>query len=240
MLYKLTSTDKGQTTLIDCATGTVAFRISTPRPARARASTLDSLKRTMSRNCSQETVPRTDRPTTLVEDKDGAIVAEIDWAPGNYATLIRIGEEVLRGVAELFDCAFFKLYNDETQLPMRTENTWCITPTSLTLVDDDGEVIGKFHAKCVVVNGQPLRSRRGGYDYFELDGIPQDEVLEIILCLLFVRPLYERVHRSSRSKRTRLVAGLRRRAIHSFAGLRKSLATSRCEGTNARIIRRWG
>ncbi|KAI0929084.1 hypothetical protein AcV5_006447 [Taiwanofungus camphoratus] len=223
MLFKFTSPDIRQTTLVDCATGGAAYRTTTPHVQRLRSSSRATMK---SFSKSQVNLVLDDQRTTFVEDKDGNVVAEITWE-GNYASVIKIQDQVLQGTAELFDAAFIKILPDETLLPTRLEYVWRTTPDSLTLLDDDGEVIGELHPNCILGKDQlvPAKSPGAGHDYFQLDNVPSDEVLEIIVCYLLLSTLRERMYFITKhvyGQRRDPLAKLRRHATRSIAHLRQS------------------
>ena len=125
MLLRLTSPDIHDLSLVDCATGDVLYRTSTPvaGPSRSRASSTSSLgwstrsywsssSRSQERlSRAQEKLPEGAHPAsraTAILDPDGEAVGEIMWNGRNVCG-IRIGEEVLGGTTELFDAEFVRL-----------------------------------------------------------------------------------------------------------------------------------
>ena len=109
MLFKLTSFDIQNTSIINCLTGEVIYEVSTPRPcSRSRSRSTASLRSFASfGSCSQEKLAPEPKITSIV-DEDGKVVANITWED-RHASVIRIGEETLAGTAELFDAAFVKV-----------------------------------------------------------------------------------------------------------------------------------
>lgn len=234
MLLKVTSADIHNTALLDCATGEVLYRTTTstvppglPGPSRSRTSLASTFSRASS-NRSYEKLPAYEQNTTAVLDCDGDTVAEIVWE-GHNATIIRIQHEELRGTTELFDAAFARVLPDETILPTRMEYTWRITAEGLTLLDDDDEVVGRLYSDCSFIKGRPVPALQPGKgsDYIELENLPSDELLEVIVTYLLVTPLRERLYSISRyvygPQRRRSLATLRLRASRSFATLRDGL-----------------
>ncbi|KAI0665302.1 hypothetical protein C8Q70DRAFT_44618 [Cubamyces menziesii] len=226
MLLKLTSSDIRDTALVDCATGDVVYRTSTPTPAllRSRAGSISSWA---SPSRSQEKLPQCDESTTAVLDKEGQTVAEIVWE-GRHASVIRIQEEVLRGTTELFDAAFVKIFPDETFLPTRMEYTWRITPETLTLLDDDDAVVGRLYADCSLEKGRAVPALRphSGLDYLELSQIPSDDMLEVVVSYLLVSTLRDRLYSVTKyvySRRKRPLANIRLHATQSLTNLRDSI-----------------
>ena len=110
MLYKLTATDVQNTTVIDCSSGAVAFRISTTTPGnRSRSLSAASFYSfASSSSLSRENVSVSSQKMTMLRDADDISVAEIVWEE-NTASHIRIGQETLAGTSELFDAAFIKV-----------------------------------------------------------------------------------------------------------------------------------
>ncbi|KAI0780456.1 hypothetical protein BD413DRAFT_607758 [Trametes elegans] len=239
MLLKITSSDVRDTALVDCATGEVVYRTaSTSAPAlpglsRSRSSSTTSWAASSSR--AREKSPACpERCTTAVHDREGRAVAEIVWE-GRHAALIGIEDEVLQGTTELFDAAFVRVLPDETFLPTRMEYTWRITPETLTLLDDDGAVVGRLYADCAFVKGRPVPALqpRTGLDYFELDKLPSDEMIEIIVSYLLVSTLRERLYSVTTfvyGRRKRPLADFRQHATRSFANLRDSLRRTMSPG----------
>ncbi|KAI0362635.1 hypothetical protein OH77DRAFT_71553 [Trametes cingulata] len=225
MLFKLTSSNVRDTALVDCATGEAVYRTSTSAPARPRPRA-SSTSSWASSSGSQEKLPLCDQCTTAVLDREGQTVAEIVWE-GRHASVIRIQEDVLKGTAELFDAAFVRVLPDETFLPTRLEYTWRITPETLTLLDDDDGVIGRLYADCAFINGRPVPSLQAhtGLDYLELNELPDDELLEVVVSYLLVSTLRDRLYSVTTyvyGQRKRPLATLRSRATRSFANLRES------------------
>lgn len=107
-LYKLTSANVRETTLVDCATGEVAYRTCTPSASGSSRSRASSIASWTGTSRSQEKLPQRNEPTTAILDHEGRIVAEIIWE-GTHASEIRIQEEVLKGTSELFDAAFVRV-----------------------------------------------------------------------------------------------------------------------------------
>ncbi|RPD66602.1 hypothetical protein L226DRAFT_203377 [Lentinus tigrinus ALCF2SS1-7] len=230
MLFKLTSTDIRDTALVDCATDEILYRTSTcvAGPSRSPASSTSSLGRSWARaNRSYEKLPACESCTTAVLDRDGETAAEIVWN-GRNASVIRIEDDVLQGATELFDAAFVRVLPDETFLPTRMEYTWRIAPETLTLLDDDGAVIGRLHTDCSFAKGRPVPAMQPGKgnDYLEFEKLPSDELLEVIVTYLLVTTLRERLYSVTKyvyGQRKRPLANLRLHASRSFANLRDSL-----------------
>lgn len=109
MLFKFTSSDIQNTSIIDCATGAVIYEVSTPRSCtRSRSRSTASLKSFASfGSYSQEKLAPEPKITSIL-DEEGKVVANITWED-RHASVIRIGEETLAGTAELFDAAFVKV-----------------------------------------------------------------------------------------------------------------------------------
>ncbi|EIW60315.1 uncharacterized protein TRAVEDRAFT_119142 [Trametes versicolor FP-101664 SS1] len=228
-LYKLTSLDIRDTALVDCATGETLYRTSTPVASpRSRASSITSWA---SSSRSQEKLPLRDQCTTAVLDREGQIVAEIVWE-GTHTPEIRIGDEVLKGTGELFDAAFVRVLPDETFLPTRMEYTWRITPETLTLLDDDGAVVGRLYADCAFSKGRPVPALRPhtGLDYLELHTLMSEDLLEVIVSYLLVTTLRERLFSVTKyvygGQRKRPLSTLRSHATRSFVSLRDSIRHS--------------
>ncbi|THG99461.1 hypothetical protein EW026_g2883 [Hermanssonia centrifuga] len=183
MLFKFTSADLHNATIIDCSTGAVVYRISTAVPGgRSRSLSASSLYSfASSSSSSRERLSSGSQKVTTLSSREGLGLAEITWEE-NRASLIRIGEEVLAGSAEIFDAAFIKVLPEETLIPTRMEYVWRTTPDSLTLLDDDGEVIGKLHADCISLEDElfPASKTGAGHSYLELGMIPPTEVLELL------------------------------------------------------------
>lgn len=109
MLFKFTSSDIQNTSIVDCSTGDVIFEVTTPRAcSRSRSRSTASLKSFASfGSYSQEKLAPEPKITSII-DEDGKVVANITWEE-RHASVIRIGEESLAGTAELFDAAFVKV-----------------------------------------------------------------------------------------------------------------------------------
>ncbi|KAI1783992.1 hypothetical protein LXA43DRAFT_289221 [Ganoderma leucocontextum] len=238
MLLKVTSADIHNTALLDCDTGEILYRTTTSLPpglsgpSRSRTSLASTFSRASS-NRSYEKLPACEQNTTAVLDCDGDTVAEIVWE-GHNATIIRIQDEELRGTTELFDAAFARVLfgpgsPDETILPTRMEYTWRITAESLTLLDDDDEVVGRLYSDCSFIKERPVSALQPGKgsDYIELENLPSDELLEVIVTYLLVTTLRERLYSISRyvygPQHKRPLATLCLHASRSFASLRDSL-----------------
>ena len=111
MLFKLTSTDVQNTTIIDCSSGAVAFRISTSTPSGSRSRSLSAASFysfASSGSLSRESLSVLSSKMTVLKDVDDVSLAEIVWEQ-NTASHIRIGDEALAGTSELFDTAFIKV-----------------------------------------------------------------------------------------------------------------------------------
>ncbi|EMD38091.1 hypothetical protein CERSUDRAFT_113226 [Gelatoporia subvermispora B] len=224
MLLRFSTSDVCNATLTEATTGEVAYRISTTRP---RSSSRTSFMSISSRSQDGQSPPPTDRRTTVVKDSDGEVVAEIVWE-ANCASRIRIRDEEMRGTSELFDAAFVKVLPDETLIPTRMEYVWRLTPDSVTLLDDDGEVIGELHANCWMVKGQlvPARLPSAGYGFLSLDDRPPAETLELIVCYLLLSTLRARMYLITRyvyGQGSDRLSKLRRRATRSFVHLRETM-----------------
>ncbi|KAH9928517.1 uncharacterized protein BXZ73DRAFT_90577 [Epithele typhae] len=136
MLLRLTSPDIRDTSLVDCTTGEVLYRTSTPvaGPSRSRAGSITA----PGRASTSRRAPSKNSQNATPSVHDGAarrrreVAAEIVW-DGRVASVIKIGDEVLRGTTELFDAAFVRVMPDETFLPTRMEYTWKIRPESLAV-----------------------------------------------------------------------------------------------------------
>ena len=110
MLFRLNSTDVQNTTVVDCSSGAVAFRISTSTPcSRSRSLSAASFySSTSSSSSSRENISADSHKMTVLKDGDDYTLAEIIWEE-NTATHIRIDDENLSGASELFDAAFVKV-----------------------------------------------------------------------------------------------------------------------------------
>jgi hypothetical protein len=110
MLFKFTSSDVQNTTVIDCASGDVAFRLQTSTPGtRSRSLSASSFYSFASSSTLwRDNLPSPCQKTTWLKDADGDSLAEIVWEE-NTSSLIRIGEETLAGTAEIFDPYFAKV-----------------------------------------------------------------------------------------------------------------------------------
>ncbi|OSD08383.1 hypothetical protein PYCCODRAFT_1429453 [Trametes coccinea BRFM310] len=235
MLLKLSSSDIRDTALVDCATDEVVYRTCTscPSSSRSRSSSTSSWA---SSTRSREKLPERNECTTVLLDCQGEAVAEIAWE-GNHASMIRIREEVLQGTTELFDASFVRVLPDETFLPTRLEYTWRITPETLTLLDDDDSVIGRLYADCTLSRDRPVPALQPhtGSDYFELNHLPPDDLLEVIMSYLLVRTLRDRLYSVTKyvyGRPKRPLANLRLHATRSFANLRDSLRRTMSPSTS--------
>ncbi|KAI0689435.1 hypothetical protein BC835DRAFT_1418531 [Cytidiella melzeri] len=235
MLFKFTSTDVQNTTVIDCSTGAVAFRLSTPTPcSRSRSLSASSFYSfASSSSLSRENLSVPPQKTTSLKDAQDYPLAEIVWEE-NTSTCIRIGEEVLAGTSEIFDASFAKVLPDETLVPTRMEYVWRMTPESLTLLDDDVEVIGTLHTDCVMIDGDIVPSSKpgAGSNFLELHNIPEDELDEILVTFVLITALRERMYwitkyvygdQSRLSVTQSPLRKLRREASRSFANWKASL-----------------
>ncbi|KAF9812921.1 hypothetical protein IEO21_05876 [Rhodonia placenta] len=227
MLLQISHTDILRTSFVDCATGAVAFRTNTYHPQRARSGSCSSASSSSS-SALQEQLSgdeNVDRVTSL-EDAYGNILAEITWDGAN-ASLIRVGDDLIKGTAELFDAAFVKIFPDATLFPTRLEYTWRMTLDDLLLLDDDEEVVGKLHQNQIQddLKLAPAPSSKIGHDYLELNTLPEDELPEMLVCYLLLCTLRERMYSITRfvygqPQKTDPIAKLRRGATRSIANLR--------------------
>lgn len=109
MLFKLTASDVQNTTFVDCATGAVAYKVSTWAPgARSRSLSASSLYSFASSSSSSRELCSPVHKITAVTDQSGECVAEVSWEE-TTATSIKLGEEILAGTSEIFDAAFVKV-----------------------------------------------------------------------------------------------------------------------------------
>ncbi len=110
MLFKFTSSDLQNTTVIDCAIGDAAYRFSTPLPiTRSRSLSAASFYSfASSSSSSPENLSMSPQKTTAVKDAKDCTLAEIVWED-NTSSLIRIGEEEIAGCADIFDTSFMKV-----------------------------------------------------------------------------------------------------------------------------------
>ncbi|KAH8106896.1 hypothetical protein BXZ70DRAFT_1003792 [Cristinia sonorae] len=197
MLFKFTSPDLENTSIIDCSTGDVIYHVSTPGAclrARSRSSTSIRSFATHS-SSSREKIDMTEPKVTSLIDNDGLVAAEIFWE-NKTATVIRIGDETLAGTRDLFDASCVRVLEDETLLPTRMEYTWRSTEEELQLLDDDSEIIGRYHPDCASDDLLPAYTPGSGNDYFELDldAISEDEVVELFVSYLLMHSLRERMY----------------------------------------------
>ncbi|KAI0072262.1 hypothetical protein K474DRAFT_414096 [Panus rudis PR-1116 ss-1] len=235
MLFKFTSFDVENTSIIDCLTGDVIYHVSTPRPCtRSRSRSTTSLRSFASfGSSSQEKLVSEQRVTSLI-DRDGAVVAEIFWEE-RHPSVIRIGDETLAGTAELFDAAFVKVLPDETFIPTRMEYIWRTTFDSLTLLDDDHDLIGTYHPDCSSPALVPSLKPGTGHDYLELEERSQEELPELLISYLLIHTLRERMYAIAKyvygqqakaqqnlSPARNPFSNLRRQATRSIANLRDS------------------
>ncbi|KAH9930643.1 uncharacterized protein B0H18DRAFT_130747 [Fomitopsis serialis] len=228
MLFHFASSDVYETTITDAVTGAVAFRTLTCRPQRQRSGTWSSTS-TASSSSSRVDVAN-DQHMTFIEDGEGRIVAEITWK-GTTASHIRIGDNEINGTIELFDSAFVKILPDETLLPTRYEYTWRMTPDSLSLLDDDDEVIGGLYQNHVYLPEEkklaPATSSRVGGDYLDLGNLPEDEMLEMLVCYLLLSSLRDRMYSITKyvygSQKKNPLSRFGRRAKRSIASLRNTI-----------------
>ncbi|TFY57727.1 hypothetical protein EVJ58_g6859 [Rhodofomes roseus] len=172
-----------------------------------------------------------DQHITFIEDGEGRIVAEITWK-GATASHIRIGDNEINGTIELFDSAFVKILPDETLLPTRYEHTWRMTPDSLSLLDDDDEVIGGLYQNHVYLPDEqklaPAISSCAGRDYLDLGNLPDNEMLEMLICYLLLSSLRERMYSITKyvygsGQKKSSLSRIGRRAKRSFVNLRNTL-----------------
>ncbi|OBZ65770.1 hypothetical protein A0H81_14253 [Grifola frondosa] len=228
MLFKLTSSDVRNTTLIHYATDTVTYRISTTGPLRRRRNGSRSSSSSSVSSCSsQQHQSPSNQSTTTVEDRDGRIVAEIVWE-GKSATIIRIGDEVLEGTTELFDAAFVKVLPDETLVPTRMEYVWRTTPDSLTLLNDDSQEVGKLYPNHRFFKRRltPCRFPVRGHDYLHLDIQSQAEILELVVSYILISTLRTRLYYITKyvyGHQGGPFANLRRRASRHLANIRETI-----------------
>lgn len=106
MLYKFTSSDLENTSIVDCSTGQTVYYVSTPGScirARSRSTTSIRSLATYS-SSSREKIDVAEPKVTSLLDSDGVPVAEIFWESG-VASIIRIGDETLAGTRDLFDAS---------------------------------------------------------------------------------------------------------------------------------------
>ncbi|THH29085.1 hypothetical protein EUX98_g5107 [Antrodiella citrinella] len=182
MLFKFTSADLENTSIIDCSTGEVAYHVSTPGPCiRERSRSTTSIRSFATYNSSsREKFDISEPKVTSLIDSDGLAAAEIFWE-NKLASVIRIGEETLAGTRDLFDSSCVRVMDDETHIPTRMEYVWRTTQEELQLLDDDSEVIGTYYPDCGADDLSPAYIPGSGNDYFDLDmdRISEDEVPEL-------------------------------------------------------------
>lgn len=196
MLFKLTASDVQNTTFVDCATGAVAYKVSTWAPgARSRSLSASSLYSFASSSSSSRELCSPVHKITAVTDQSGECVAEVSWEE-TTATSIKLGEEILAGTSEIFDAAFVKVLPEETLIPTRMEYVWRTTPESLTLLDDDYEVIGRLYQDCLMLDGElcPVSKPGTGHDYLEMNTIPSGDLLELLVSFILITALRERMY----------------------------------------------
>ncbi|KAI0345416.1 hypothetical protein BDW22DRAFT_1325729 [Trametopsis cervina] len=241
MLFKLTSTDVQNTSLIDCASGSIAYRITTSTPAgRSRSLSASSFySLASSSTLSRENITTPSQKTTILKNSRDHPIAEIRWAD-HTSSHIRIGDEVLAGTTEIFDASFIKVLPEETLLPTRMEYVWRMTPEELTLLDDDVDVVGRVHLDCLLIDGELVPSGKpgAGHNFFELDGIPLNELDEILVTFILISTLRERMYwitkyvyahhaGSAMNSQRNPLHKLRREASRSFTSWKASLFRNR-------------
>ncbi|KAI0086413.1 hypothetical protein BDY19DRAFT_908378 [Irpex rosettiformis] len=240
MLFRFTSSDLQNTTVIDCSTGEVAYRFSTPTPTtRSRSLSAASFYSfASSSSLSRENLSGSPQKSTWLRDAQDFTVAEIVWED-NTSSLIRIGEEEIAGTADIFDTSFMKVLPDETLIPTRMEYVWRMTSESLTLLDDDMEVIGRLYPDCVTFDEQLVLSSKpgAGHNFLELNNIPADELDEILVTFILISALRERMYWITKyvygdpaergTLRHSPLKKLRREASRSFASWKASLFRNR-------------
>ncbi|KZT09702.1 uncharacterized protein LAESUDRAFT_517100 [Laetiporus sulphureus 93-53] len=228
MLLKFMSTDVFQSAILDDTTGDLAFRTKTHRPRRTRSGSQASNSSFASIR-SLEKCPMASGSSephiTLVEDAEGNIVADVTWE-GDNAVLIRIGDECIKGTAELFDAAFMRILPDGVLMPTRMEYTWRLASDCLTLQNHIRSGAGSSLI--------PASAPRAGHDYVDLRALPEDEILEMLVCYLLLSSLRERMYSikpqaysHTRNQRTTQrqplsLSTLRRHATRSVACLRNT------------------
>lgn len=108
MLLKFANKDLFNSAVIDCASGAVAYRVSTSVPGDKRPRRRFSLYSYVS-SYPQKRSPRVlpPRSITSLSLPDGKVAAEIQWTE-DRVTRIQIGEETLAGNQELFDATFVR------------------------------------------------------------------------------------------------------------------------------------
>ncbi|EKM55110.1 uncharacterized protein PHACADRAFT_255491 [Phanerochaete carnosa HHB-10118-sp] len=238
MLLKFSSGDFHNATAIDCETGAALFHISTPEPmTRSRSPSVASFYSfASSSSVSSEPSPPAQK-TTFITDSEGAALAEVTWRDRYYATSIRIGERSFNGTGEIFDAHYVKCLPDETIIPTQLEYKWRTTPDSLTLLDDDHNVIGRLYENYTSTNCKlfPASKRAPGHNYLRLNKIPDYELLEVLVTFLLMTTLRERmywittyVYGSQAGRQSKSPLGrLRKQASRSFAGWREALSRKR-------------
>lgn len=111
MLFKFTSPDLQNTTVIDCSTGTLAYHFTTPTPTPPPSTRSRSLSSASFYSFTTSTTLSLSLPphkSTSLKDADDHTVAEIVWED-NTSSLIRIGQEEIAGTADIFDTSFMKV-----------------------------------------------------------------------------------------------------------------------------------
>ena len=108
MLLKFANKDLFNSAVIDCATNTVVFRVSTSAPGGKASRWRSSLYSYVS-SYPQKQPPDVLPPMSITELTlaNGRALAEIQWTE-DRVTGIRIGTETLAGNHELFDPTFVK------------------------------------------------------------------------------------------------------------------------------------
>ncbi|GJE96948.1 hypothetical protein PsYK624_131580 [Phanerochaete sordida] len=232
MLLRFSSGDFHNATATDGQTGAVLFHISTPEPVRERAPSVASLYSFASSSTAVSEPAQPVQKTTFITDSEGAALAEITWRDRYYATSIRIGERTFNGTGEIFDSHYVKCLPDETIIPTQLEYKWRTTPDSLTLLDDDHNVIGRLYENYTPINCKliPASKRAPGYDYLRLNKVPTSELVEVLVTFLLMTTLRERmywittyVYGSKAGQPRSAIGKLRKQAHRSLVHWRETL-----------------
>lgn len=195
MLLRFSSGDFHNATASDGETGAVLFHIATPEP-RERAPSVASLYSFASSSTAASEPSPPAQKTTFITDGEGTPLAEITWRDRYYATSIRVGDRTFNGTGEIFDAHYVKCMPDETIIPTQLEYKWRTTPDSLTLLDDDYNVIGRLYENYTPINSRllPASKRAPGHDYLRLNKVPHYELVEVLVTFLLMTTLRERMY----------------------------------------------
>ncbi|PPQ67467.1 hypothetical protein CVT24_011524 [Panaeolus cyanescens] len=161
MLLKFTAPDMLNSALVDVATGSRAYDITTvfssPEPPCPKSESSShpepsssSGPKKISDKPAVEIASNTIYRKTTVRDSDGKVVAQMDWTGRRPSITIR--DEKIGGLTELFGSNTVPFMPKVMIIPTRfdTEFIWTATADSLTLFDYDSETVkGAFHQNVV-------------------------------------------------------------------------------------------